>query len=152
MKFIIAEQFKDQPEEVQKVFLDWWQPEMYDLYWYSFNKENEDGFILSCTNWEQITAIEKLKYKTIPILTEGQLRKFIEDKTGGTLDVVYINESTPKTYCIKIYKAKESILELYITAKDLLNAYWRAACSIANDILQEYWEKSCKIAEEEVDG
>lgn len=32
MRYITAEQFKGQPEEVQKVFLDWWEPELYDLF------------------------------------------------------------------------------------------------------------------------
>ena len=38
MKYIKAEEFLKQQKEIQKVFLDWWQPEEFDIY---VNKELE---------------------------------------------------------------------------------------------------------------
>ena len=41
MEFITVEQFKEQPKEVQKVFLDWWQPRVWDIF--IFNTDEYDN-------------------------------------------------------------------------------------------------------------
>lgn len=78
MKYISAEEFLQQPKEIQKVFLDWWQPEEFDIY---VNKELEKHRVTQ-VDLEDDVCNYYLKTEYIPLLTEGQLREFIEDKTS----------------------------------------------------------------------
>lgn len=133
MEFISVEQFKEQPKEVQEVFLDWWKPQSADLFKYKllFN-------VVDCLCGEAISPFNEnyvvFKKDCIPLFTEGQLRKFIEGKTGNKVDCNF--------YCgrydINICKDNGVIIKTYEDIdEDLLQAYWKVACMIAKEGLNE---------------
>lgn len=140
MDYITSEQFLQQPEKVQKAFMDWWKPERLDLVaWdvkgfkriYVVNKYHENSKSIlplgSPDIWNDMS-------QCIPLFTESQLRKFIEDKTGGIDEIIHyrgVNE-----YSIKVanYKDDEYDNVIFEDLKgDLLQAYWKAACKIAGE-------------------
>ena len=114
MKFISVEEFLKQDEDVQRVFAD-----------YFAHKEMlfEDGSIY-------FGPFDCLY--TTPLLTEGDLREFIEDKTGGIETIEHfigIGE-----YDIKTLPLVDGIYENDIyedLGDDLLQAYWKVAIEIA---------------------
>lgn len=141
MEFITVEQFQEQPGEVQKIFLDWWKCDYGDLYYYNENpliKYKDFKIIDNDLEYEVYGDFDYFK-KTgvIPIFTEGQLRKFIEDKTGCKLDATFFlwdgytveisKKYEEEGYCIS-QKAFEHLGE------DLLQAYWKVACEIAEQL------------------
>ena len=130
MEFISAEEFLKQDIKVQKTFIDWWKPGIGDLFKYKEKDEHD------CIEVECIQSKNRLRTITfaevIPLLTEGQLRKFIEDKTGGIETIEHfigIGE-----YDIKTLPLVDGIYENDIyedLGDDLLQAYWKVAIKIA---------------------
>ena len=121
MEFISAEEFLKQDEKVQETFINWWEPAKGDL----FENNLIGGFGVVIDN-------KKHKNGLIPLLTEGQLRKFIEDKTGGIETIEhYIGIGE---YDIKTLPLVDGIYENDIyedLGDDLLQAYWKVAIEIA---------------------
>lgn len=132
MEFITVEQFKEQPKEVQKVFLDWWKPSVGDIFIFNTDEyDNSDSNIgvLGSIKQINITRRSKGKYR-IPLFTEGQLRKFIEDKTGGKVDASFNGE----TYTVYSNEDFGLIIKMYEDIdSDLLQAYWKVACMVAKE-------------------
>lgn len=151
MKFISVEEFLKQEFKVQKVFLDWWKPSKGDLYNYhdEFYEDYGEGTIddpvyryceinkLCMVNEKDLNENEDIFLHDIgfeiqPLLTEGQLRKFIEDKTGGITTIEhYIGIGQ---YDIKTLPLVDGIYENDIyedLGDDLLQAYWKVAIEIA---------------------
>ncbi|MFR8044291.1 hypothetical protein [Clostridium butyricum] len=128
MEFISANEFLKQDEKVRQMFLDWWKPSVGDLFsWIKNNYEYENDLRkLECCNSDNIVKMTK-SFKginegdRIPLLTEGQLRKFIEDNTYCKLNIGTIGN------IIKIY---EKELDIPFQT-DLLQAYWKVAIQIA---------------------
>ncbi|MDC4242634.1 hypothetical protein NE398_21160 [Clostridium tertium] len=129
--------------EIQKVFLDWWKPEIGDL------ATGRYANIVAISSQRDIDAVKIYKGEpyAIPLFTEGQLRKFIEDKTNGLLDVECndLNDDY-YFYTIRIFEIKELeygkefgeiLIEEYIECEDLLQAYWKVACMVAKEGLNE---------------
>lgn len=151
MKYIKAEEFLQQPKEIQKVFLDWWQPEEFDIY---VNKELEKHRVTQ-TDLEDDVCNYYLSVESVPLLTEGQLREFIEDKTS----------ELAKTQCkMKIeYKTKDEIEEsksnsnlplqsqegyfIQITSTEFMGGIMEFH-DLGTDLLKAYWQVACKIAYE----
>lgn len=139
MEYISAEEFLKQPKEVQEVFLDWWKPSLGDLY------TCDNNGILKFINEDIESELKEdkdfLKYtihcfnsktdKIIPLLAEGQIRKFIEDKTG---DIIIFNYDdlgvNHNWYCNMSCEAYKSIGNKDL-GTDLFQAYWKVACEIA---------------------
>ena len=123
MEYISAEEFLKQPKEVQRIFLEYFDHEKMLFL---------DGVIYFETF--------KDEGKHIPLLTEGQLRKFIEDKTGYidiTLNDIADNTGN-KNYEIEcypyiLYEGFGDSKEFNVWATDLLQAYWKVACEIASN-------------------
>ncbi|MGG7144906.1 hypothetical protein ACQPVP_15805 [Clostridium nigeriense] len=142
MEFITVEQFKEQPIEVQKVFLEWWKPQSADLFKYKllFN-------VVDCLCGETISPFNEnyvvFKKDCIPLFTEGQLRKFIEDETNGVVKNtqwhIEDDEVSKRGYSIYLLRKNE-----YHVAHHYIN--------LGEDLLQAYWKVACMIAKEEVDG
>lgn len=130
MEFITAEQFLKQDKKVQEVFIDWWKPSMGDLYaWgYSDERENDLHKLQACTSELVIELTNDNKGVNegdrIPLLTEGQLRKFIESKTGAK----YIELEHYLKTGYDIYVGNMLFEDL---GNDLLQAYWKVAVQIA---------------------
>lgn len=129
MEFIKTEWFKEQPVYVQKVFIDWWKPQEFDIYAY---KEDLKPRRVTETDIEDVYNNELYNVKSrfaVPLFTEGQLRRFIEEKTlginaiqfkGNKITISIYDNSKP--LCFKEYK---------ILGSNLLQAYWEVACKIA---------------------
>ena len=128
MNYISAEEFLRQDKEVKRVFLKWWKPSNGDLFWWI-----EDKLIDCCDNQKMFnnTDIDNLKgIEIIPLLTEGQLRQFIEDKTGGKLQVEYYDTDI----LIRVKKDRKEIKSyMFYNNNDLLQIYWKVAIEIAKE-------------------
>ncbi len=128
MEYISAEEFLKQPMKVQQVIFEWWKPSDGDL----FENDLIGGFGV-------ITGEKKFKNGLIPLLTEGQLRKFIEDKYDCKMMVEY---TICENIVIKLGKINKITGSFGFDRKftchknkfDLLKAYWVVACEIAKGV------------------
>lgn len=135
MEYISAEEFLKQPKEVQEVFRDWWEPSAGDLYlYYSTYNNQQDNIAVINKQLEVFPRFKNdIKEFGYQLLTEGQLRKFIEDKTGCKLFIEYYNGSD---ILIRFMKANKEIKSyMFYNCNDLLRAYWKVACEIAKEEL-----------------
>ncbi len=135
MEFITAEEFIGQPAEVQKVFLDWWDCCYGDLYYYNA-KQNENDDIDLINNDLECNFNGDFEYfksiGAIPLFTEGQLRKFIEDKTEFPIEKIELINGQYDIYTR--YKAIDNYSDIRLFSKlgrSILRAYWKVACMIA---------------------
>ena len=130
MEFISAEEFLKQDKEVQEVFINWWKPSIGDLVFVDFEYAKSIDIIINTDGREMLGNVDAFNKEDIicPILTEGLLRNFIEDKTECIVSVIC--EDYENTYGYKIihgfghYDYKEN--------SDLLQAYWQVAVKIAS--------------------
>lgn len=146
MEFITMEQFQEQPSKVQKVFLDWWECDYGDLYYYNEDPlEYKDVEIID-NNLECDLNGDFKYFKSIgpiPLFTEGQLRKFIEDKTNGIVKLIqwHIDDSqiSKRGYAIDILRKNEYHVTYHYQdlGENLLQAYWKVACMIAKEEVNE---------------
>ena len=127
MRYIKPEQFKGQPEEVQKVLLDWWQPMMGDL---SYSKK----YGMAALTSDSIRRLSEddsgiLKERNTPLFTLQQLWEFIEDKVNCFVTVDYIADE----YWVNTddwWNEKEQCF----AGEDKLQAFWKCACEVARVI------------------
>lgn len=123
MKFISSEEFLKQDKDVQKVFLDYFKGKE-GIYF--------DGIGTIKGYGELFTNLG-----IIPALTEGQLRKFIEDKTNDIVLFDYDDLGNNKSWYIhKTCKAYDVVGNKNL-GNDLLQAYWKVAIEIAKHEYQE---------------
>ena len=128
MEFILAEDFLKQDEKVQVVFLNWWKPSSGDLFQYR-KLFNVVDYCSGTTIQPFYNSYAVFKKDCIPLFTEGQLRKFIEDKTAmGTVNVDYF-----EGYRIKINISINQSKYYKDLGNDLLQAYWNVAVEIAKE-------------------
>lgn len=113
MKFISAEEFLKQDEDVQCVFTDYFD-----------HKEMlfEDGSIYFGT----------FNHLYTPLLTEGDLREFIEDKTGQIVNLDYICKECG--YAVVLTEGGKRSKPFIDLGEDVLQAYWKVAVKIAECI------------------
>lgn len=139
MEYITPKQFLEQPKEVQQTFLEWWKPTFGDLL---INKYDYNCNIQCVTRFigKDILTTGRIKVEDcIPLLTEGQLRKFIEDKTNCYLDMEHAEYNiNSEGYYIFLFDKDTHSLEYDFTDWDL-----------GNNLLQAYWQVACKFAKEE---
>lgn len=140
MEYISAEEFLKQPKEVREVFLNWWNPSVGDLYYDKAMKDgirtferfqDEEEFELCAFGYDEFS----FRCSCIPLLTEGQLCKFIEDKTNNKLVFDYY---TTSGYRIVLYKNNIRHTEIVANeydnlGKSLIQAYWKVAVEIAKE-------------------
>ena len=145
MKFISAEEFLEQPKEVQKVFIDWWNPSIGDLYLNTPGNREDFEQIVEVIYSQELANdaynnkncnMKESRGDYFPLLTEGQLRKFIEDKTGGI-------ETIEHFICIGEYDIKTLPLVDGIYEHDIYE-------DLGDDLLQAYWKVAVEIASKEV--
>lgn len=139
MNYIDAEIFLKQPKEVQKTLMDWWKPEMYDLFFRNFTNANGylKGIYKGCIQDYELEENVTKNSTFLPLLTETQLRKFIEDKLDGKINCTYYNLPGIKGYegyGIEIYNTQiNSNKGFKDLGDDLLEAYWKVACEITQE-------------------
>lgn len=127
MNYIKPDQFLKLPEEVQKVFIDWWKPDILDLF---FTNLGEIGIVESCIEGEHaLGQVIELKGKSrFPLLTLEQLWEFIEDITG---DKVYVVNYPGGLRGVGLVKegcefGRKTILEsFWALAVDVASGNWR---------------------------
>ena len=141
MKFITTEQFLKQDKEVQEVFIDWWKPSIGDLFKYNYGYSNID--IINLKSIKEDTEKSKYSAHIIPLLTEGQLRKFIENKTRSYFSCEIINPLVNEEgfrFVFEFYSGKEfkynEKLRKEIYAIDLLQAYWQVSVQITKESIK----------------
>lgn len=140
MEYITAEEFLKQPEKVQKVFLEWWKPNKQD---FVRVVDNEDEIIIGYNKPPFYTTISfkdnrfRTTYKEmmIPLFTEGQLRKFIEDKTGNKFDTI---NGLDYEFRFQFYRYIDKdnyffVEEIKIRSEQYIKALWELACKIASE-------------------
>lgn len=149
MEFITAEQFLKEDKEVQKVFIDWWRPSKGDLVAYE-HMIIGTGKIRKVMQFDCLLFNSNVKYaekvgKYIPLLTEGQLRQFIEDKLKSVIFLDFSYEANEGYFITFIKNSIEiPITDMYL-GKDLLQAYWKVAVQIAREeVLNEKNNKNNK--------
>lgn len=125
MEFIKLEQFMSQDDKVIEELKKWWKPKRYDLY-----IDNNDLSLVECMDYTKAdiyySARNNMSYKEdmIPLLTEGQLRKFIEYKTKNKIDIDYYDSEGYTITGTKEWDTHE---------RNLLKAYWKVAIQIAKE-------------------
>jgi hypothetical protein len=141
MEFISADKILKQPKEVQEVFMEWWKPSVGDLIFkratgfMTFVRDsNENVVLLNGYSYR----IKGFKDTYIPLFTEGQLRKFIEDKTDNTMDLKlnvwkYENKNVTRIDIQYNHFNKNFGFKIY---GNTLQAYWKAACEIAKESVE----------------
>ena len=133
MEYISAEEFLKQPKEVQEVFIDWWSKNktISDIATIKINKERWGVHILSDID----LVVFEIGKDLIPLLTEGQLRKFIEDKTECKVEAPW--HGCYDIYLVDQLTGQEVIKDYFNLGTDLLQAYWKVACEIASSEVKD---------------
>ena len=117
MKYITMEQFNKADTKVQQAILEWWKPSNHDLICYP-----ESGEVELFDN--RIMTVESVKEEYYPLLTEGQLREFIENRKDCKIDMMYsyINcgyEIFVESRCFEI-KSDNLLLALWQVANKII--------------------------------
>lgn len=135
MEFISAEEFLRHPKEVQEVFIKWWNPSIGDLYCNLYNGQQDNILVVNNVQLEFFkTFSNDIKKYGVLLFTEGQLRKFIEDKTNSKLEVLYLQTG----YSIRLSRNNpedRNRIERKLS-NNLIQAYWKVACEIAKESIQ----------------
>ena len=155
MKYISVEEFRKQSEDVQQALIKWFlenksttdlvqvelypksEIKLYSLILQECNLDFKDSTLIKFKD-RTITT----RYEITPLLTEGQLREFIEDKIGCKMNVSY--KYKPKDGHMELefdfyeYPSKEKYM-IYISTKDIivsnmLEGWWKVACEIASNV------------------
>lgn len=139
MEYISAEEFLKQPEKIQKAFIDYtsklndWETSLFSARNEKFRKSK---FPLLGSQIDFF--VNEYGKDIIPLLTEGQLRKFIEDKINGKIEVVFVDKEG-----VENEESYYRIERVYYLDGDLKNSVWITGKS---DLLQAYWKVALEIA------
>ena len=126
MEYICAEEFLKQDKKVQEVFMDWWKPSIGDLV---FDKRYLNSVINCLECRSKASIVSKNKDVCYALLTESQLRQFIEDKMKCKINIENYNNSD---ILFRFIRSKEEIKShMFYDCKSLLQAYWGVAVQIA---------------------
>ena len=143
MNFITAEQFLRQPKEIQNKLIKWWQPEVGDLYCCSNNNifKAVDYDVLSTYELlgdlnSTIHCFNSLNDFIFPLLTEGQLIKFIEEKTNTKISINIGDIG----YQIVLYKFIEGDVD-----EDNTLDFYKEYNELGTDLLEALWKTTIKI-------
>nr|DAH85479.1 MAG TPA: hypothetical protein [Caudoviricetes sp.] len=119
MEYISAEEFLKQSDKVQREFKEYFDGESM-LFW------NNECLVY----W----GFEDILINT-PAITEGPLRKFIEDKTKYKIDINYYEING---YDLALTEGKTNYFNYLDLGHDLLQAYWKVACEIASSEVNKH--------------
>lgn len=145
MKFISAEEFLKQDKKVQETFINWWEPSIGDLYLNTPGNREDFEQIVEVIYSQELANdaynnkncnMKESRGDYFPLLTEGQLRKFIEDKTKYKIVYNYNYEGNI-IVGLKDIKSYGFIKEYKTDEADLLQAYWQVAVEIASKEVKE---------------
>lgn len=123
MEYISREEFLKQSDKVQREFKEYFDGESM-LFW------NNECLVY----W----GFEDILINT-PAITEGPLRKFIEDKTKYKIDINYYEING---YDLALTEGKTNYFNYLDLGHDLLQAYWKVACEIAKNEVNKHEQLS----------
>lgn len=138
--YISAEEFLSLDKEIQKVFIDWWNPKHLDKV--NFNNFecplfiNDKIFIITYDEAGDCLSPEVVeKCDLIPLLQMHQLIAFIEEKTNCRLNITYCSEGY---YIEKVISDEfyENIIDEFL-GDNLLDALFKIAVEISKQITQD---------------
>lgn len=126
MEYISVEKFLKLPKEVQDIFWNWWKPSKGDI---NYSPVRNGIEVIEIEN----NSNQRRNLGYIPLLTEGPLRKFIENKTEYRVDCCLYEGTCDINICENnvLYIKKYEDID-----KDLLQAYWKVAVQIAEQEVQ----------------
>lgn len=137
MEFIKAEEFLKQPVDIQKVFLEWWKPSIGDLFAWVSDEDIQDYREVQCCVSENVVK-SSAKWKgikegeRIPLLVEGQLRKFVEDKTNEkNIELNFFYDTGYDLTLVGGFAEADTTYERL--GHDMLQAYWKVATEITKE-------------------
>lgn len=135
MEFISAEEILKQPKEVQEVFFKWANDNGQD---YDLVQDNGEVML-----YKDFIERARIEFDSYPLFTEGQLRKFIEDKKGLLdIEVQGNGKMFLYQYSINCFKSSDEGLfcgdstHFEIESDNPLQAYWKVACEIAKESVE----------------
>jgi len=155
MNYISATQFLRQSKQVQDVFIKWWEPQYGDLF--SWIKPSvaiegymQNGCSLQILDADNISSLHSGNFEEtcsnynsckdyyIPLLTETQLREFIEYKTECKVE---FDCCEGRGYTLYLYSFKQGKREYKYSpisnlGFSLFEAYFQVACQIAEGNLK----------------
>lgn len=165
MNCIKMEQFLSLPEEVQKVFIDWWEIKEGD---FAYDVIDEKVIMITRINdengskdywyydaeWDDILLTGKSYedgYLLIPLFRLDQLWEFIHTRykhigVNNYYPMYAVNETTKVTsltigdyeWNIKLFKSmKQFEPDIEIIEKDKLQAFWQVAILVAKEIAED---------------
>ena len=129
MEFIKASEFLKQPEEVQEVLTTWFVENISD---FDLVQVGEGAMLYG----ELVKREWYLGNSFYPLFTEGQLRKFIEDKTNHIMFLDFEIIDGKLDYDIYLFNEKDIYVKYEHLGENLLQAYWKAACEIAEESVE----------------
>lgn len=112
--------------------MEWWSPSIGDLYC-------DNSVELKCilgSNMAEWLNTDKVYKKYFPLLTEGQLRKFIEDKTGKILFIDFKRIDGKLNYSIYLFQDNDRYKNYDNLGDNLLQAYWKIALKVAKESVE----------------
>lgn len=133
MNYITAEQFLKLPKDMQKVFISWWNPQMYDLF---FAQLGEFGNVQSCIEDNHTLGVV-LKSKGIsrfPLFRLDQLGEFIKTRYEyiGLNNFIFQDK-----WNVKLFKSMLQFEpDIEVLEDSLLRAFWEAAILVAKENLE----------------
>jgi hypothetical protein len=153
MEYIWANEFEREPIEVQEELKVWFLDNIkgFELFAKPLSKEdghsyenliyvygeNKELTFLSLMHGNYVTKGIYNLNKFVPMFTEGQLRKFIEDKTNCNLGILP-NSTFNELYLANKDNLRRTVKE-FIGSKDILRAIWELACEIIKE--ENQWKK-----------
>lgn len=123
MNYIGSRQFSEQSKEVQNVFMEWWKPDLGDLFIDKFDYNCKIKCISMFVGSKFNGNLDKKD--SIPLLQMHQLIQFIEDKTNKTIGIEVNRDLNNVTIAIM-----DKTVRLFQC--DLLQALWKVAIEIAD--------------------
>jgi hypothetical protein len=143
MEYINAKEFLNQPIEIQNVLIEWWNPSKGDLLYPDYDEKGTNFMNIVVDYDNELIKIRNgsnlwyEKDRSLPLFTEGQLRKFIEDKTNCNLGILP-NSTFNELYLANRDNLRRTVKE-FIGSKDILRAIWELACEVIKEEIK--WKK-----------
>lgn len=135
LSYIEAEQFLALDEKVQKVFIEWWDPEVGDLFEHKLLPSIKNIVV---KKWNYLIKgfyndnFENKKYH-VPLFRLDQLWSFIEEKTKLKSGINIYNDTGYDIYfCCSNNSAKIKYIKKDL-GTDKLQAFWKVAVEIAKE-------------------
>jgi hypothetical protein len=124
--YITDEQFLEQTKKVQNNLIKWWKPSMGDIFIDLAPNSKKKPVIIEDEG--DCIDTELVKYEVIPLFSEGQIRRYIEDKLSGKVQSIWSDNS----YCISVdIKGQQWWRKTNET--ELLQAYWKVVIELASN-------------------